>query len=111
MAGLKIGPLAFIDNCVRFDDGAIPVFADSLTTWDGTTLTFAGEEYQVRDEMTIGGGMSAFEAGVSRVKESGSAGDMRSAPAPERRRHLERRHLFALTRSAGRCARAERTPS
>jgi hypothetical protein len=56
MAGLKDGTLAFIDNCVRFEDGDIPVFPDKLTTWDGTTLTFAGEEYRMGDEISLGGG-------------------------------------------------------
>jgi hypothetical protein len=56
MAGLKVGTLAFIDNCVRFEDGDVPVFPDKLTTWDGTILTFAGEEYPMGDEISLGGG-------------------------------------------------------
>ena len=35
MAGLKVGTLAFVDNCVRFDDGAIPVFPDKVTQGEG----------------------------------------------------------------------------
>ena len=57
-AGLKIGTIAFIDGCVRFEDGSIPVFPDSLTDWDGTTLTFAGEKYQMGDEMSLGAGIA-----------------------------------------------------
>ncbi|WP_104163216.1 hypothetical protein [Cryobacterium sp. N22] len=65
MAGLKVGTLAFVDNCVRFDDGDIPAFPDKLTTWDGTTLTFAGEEYRMGDEISLGGGSPVEGATVS----------------------------------------------
>jgi hypothetical protein len=66
MAGLKVGTLAFVDNCVRFEDGDIPVFPDRLTTWDGATLTFAGEEYRMGDEISLGGG-SPVEGGTVSV--------------------------------------------
>ncbi|WP_022892210.1 hypothetical protein [Agromyces subbeticus] len=64
-AGLKVGTLAFVDDCLRFEDGAIPVFPDKLTTWDGTVLTFAGEEYRLGDEMKVAGGSPVDGATVS----------------------------------------------
>ena len=85
MAGLKIGTLAFIDNCVRFDDGAIPVFPDSLTTWDGTTLTFAGQEYQMGDEISIGGGSLGGRESVSTpIPESCGTGAVIIVSPPSR---------------------------
>jgi hypothetical protein len=85
MAGLKIGTLAFIDNCVRFDDDAIPVFPDSLTTWDGTTLTFAGQEYQMGDEISIGGGNLGGQESVSTpIPESCGTGAVIIVSPPSR---------------------------
>lgn len=63
MAGLKVGTLVFVDSCIRFEDGDIPVFPDKPTTWDGTTLTFAGEAYRMGDEISVGGG-SPVEGGT-----------------------------------------------
>jgi hypothetical protein len=74
MAGLKVGTLAFVDDCVRFDDGDIPVFPDKLTTWDGTTLTFAGEEYRMGDEISLGGG-SPVEGGTVSTPIPQTCGD------------------------------------
>jgi len=73
-AGLKVGTLVFVDNCVRFDDGAIPVFPDKLTTWDGTTLTFAGDEYRMGDEISLGGGSPA-EGGTVSIPIAKTCGD------------------------------------
>jgi hypothetical protein len=54
-AGLKTGTLTIEEDCIRFEDGSIPVFPDSITSWDGTILTFAGDEYKIGDEMALGG--------------------------------------------------------
>jgi hypothetical protein len=86
-AGLKVGTLTYVDNCVRFEDGDVPVFPDSLTTWDGTTLTFAGEEYAMGDEVSLGGG-SPVEGGTISVSIPKACGDgtviIVSPPPPER---------------------------
>jgi hypothetical protein len=55
-AALAEGVLTFSDGCVRFENGVIPLFPDSLTKWDGTTVMFNGESYQDGDFMSVAGG-------------------------------------------------------
>ncbi|PXA72779.1 hypothetical protein CTB96_01355 [Cryobacterium arcticum] len=55
MAALFVGTLTFENGCLRVGGDPL-IFPADLTTWDGTTLTVDGLEYQVGDRMAAGGG-------------------------------------------------------
>lgn len=52
------GILVVENGCVRLDSGVVPVFPADQVSWDGTTLTWAGEEYSVGDTLRFGGGLA-----------------------------------------------------
>ncbi|WEO78280.1 hypothetical protein BJQ94_04365 [Cryobacterium sp. SO2] len=56
MAALFVGTLTLENGCLLV--GGDPfLFPADLTTWDGTTLTVDGLEYQVGDKLAAGGGV------------------------------------------------------
>ena len=55
MAALFVGTLTFENGCLRVGGDPL-IFPADLTTWDGSTLTVDGVEYEVGDRMAVGGG-------------------------------------------------------
>jgi hypothetical protein len=56
MAASVEGTLAYVDCCVRLDNGLVPVFSEDAVTWDGTTLTWRNEDYVMGQKISLGGG-------------------------------------------------------
>jgi FlaG/FlaF family flagellin (archaellin) len=49
------GILTVANGCVRLEDGTIPVFPDDQAMWDGTALTWKGEQYRPGERVYLGG--------------------------------------------------------
>ncbi|MGO8608864.1 hypothetical protein ACC848_38490, partial [Rhizobium johnstonii] len=54
-AGGAQGVLVEVDGCVRLDNSRVPIFPVDQVTWDGETLTFGGEQYQLGDTIEFAG--------------------------------------------------------
>ncbi|GAB3602546.1 dihydrolipoamide dehydrogenase [Microbacterium aureliae] len=73
MDALLIGEVALVDGCVvvrNADATALPVFPAGDAAWrDGDTLVWRDDEYQVGDEISLGGGFSAGAIGDAYIPE------------------------------------------
>ena len=54
------GELTVAEGCVTINAATLPVFPNTAT-WDGTTLQWEGEQYEVGDTIKLGGGEPAIE--------------------------------------------------
>lgn len=54
-AGAAQGVLVEVDGCVRLDNSRVPIFPVDQVTWDGESLTFGGEQYQLGDTIEFAG--------------------------------------------------------
>jgi hypothetical protein len=60
--GSGAGMSAFVGGILSVEGGCLGLgekpyaFPSNMTTWDGTTLTFAGKAYQIGDTIRLGGG-------------------------------------------------------
>ena len=63
------GVLTFVDGCVRFTNGTIPLFPADEVTWDGKQLVLKGVTYSLGDTLELGGGETSRDITSASVPE------------------------------------------
>jgi hypothetical protein len=61
------GELTFVDGCLRFTSGTIPIFPADEVTWDGERLVLNGSTYRVGDTLELGGGETSRDVTSANV--------------------------------------------
>ena len=71
-AAAREGVLTIVDGCVALDVGTVPVFVNGEGKWDGETLRYGGDTFQIGDRVRLTG--SSFEDDTGVVIPAGCDG-------------------------------------